>query len=278
MSHGTKMPDLKVVAVASALLMAGCNAGPRSSPLPDLSALEIVDLTHSFGPETIYWPTAEGFVLEADFEGYTDAGFYYAAHSFRAAEHGGTHLDAPVHFAEGMHAADQIPVERFAGNAVVLDVSEKCLDDVDYQVSVSDILEWESRHGEIADGSILLIRTGFDSFWPDRATYLGTAELGPKAVAGLHFPSLHPETAEWLVENRNLKAIGIDTASIDYGQSQLFQSHQVLFARNIPAFENVAGLGRLPATGSFVIALPMKIEGGSGGPLRIVALVPTSIG
>ncbi|MCM3900094.1 MAG: cyclase family protein, partial [Pyrinomonadaceae bacterium] len=103
--------------------------------------------------------------------------------------------------------------------------------------------------------------------------YLGTEERGAEAVAKLHFPGLHPDAARWLAANRSIKAIGLDTASIDFGQSTLFESHRILFDKNIPAFENVANLDRLPPKGFSVIALPMKIKGGSGGPLRIVAIL-----
>jgi kynurenine formamidase len=104
--------------------------------------------------------------------------------------------------------------------------------------------------------------------------YLGTDRRGPEAVAELHFPGLHPDAAGWLVEERSIDAIGIDTPSIDYGQSTVFESHQVLFGANVLAFENVANLEQIPPAGGFVLALPMKIRGGSGGPLRIVAFVP----
>ena len=117
------------------------------------------------------------------------------------------------------------------------------------------------------------MRTGFGKFYPDRKRYLGTDQRGAAAVANLHFPGLDPSAARWLTEGRNIKAIGLDTASIDYGQSKLFESHRILFARDIPAFENVANLDKLPARGFSVIALPMKIKGGSGGPLRIIAVV-----
>ena len=133
---------------------------------------------------------------------------------------------------------------------------------------------WERSNGEIPAGTIVLIRTGYSRLWPDASRYLGTAERGEAAVAKLHFPGLHPDAARWLAESRRPKAVGLDTASIDYGQSTLYESHRVLFERNIPAFENVANLDKLPVKGAFIVALPMKIKGGSGGPLRIVAIVP----
>ena len=190
-----------------------------------------------------------------------------------AAEHGGTHIDAPVHFAEGRNTVDRIPLEQLMGAGLVVDVSRACETNADYQVSAQDFAEWERANGEIPAGSIVIIRTGFGRRWPDRKTYMGTDERGAGAVPKLHFPGLHPDAARWLVANRSVKAVGLDTPSIDYGQSTLFESHRVLFERDIPAFENLAGLERLPAKGFHVIALPMKIKGGSGGPLRVIAVI-----
>lgn len=233
-----------------------------------------VDLTHPFDENTIYWPTAEGFRLKIDAAGTTEKGYYYEANSFCSAEHGGTHLDAPIHFAEGKWTADQIPLERLMGYAAVIDVSKKALKDRDYQVTVADFEAWEKAHGTLPNGAIVLLRTGYGKFWPDRKNYMGTDERGPQAVAKLHFPGLHPEAAKWLVNKRDIYAIGLDTPSIDYGQSTHFQSHVILFEKNIPAFENVANLENLPAKGAWVIALPMHIRNGSGGPLRIIARLP----
>ncbi|HXH18526.1 MAG TPA: cyclase family protein [Chitinophagales bacterium] len=232
-----------------------------------------IDLTHPFDEQTIYWPTSEPFRLDTVFEGVTEKGFYYSAFKYCAAEHGGTHLDAPVHFARGKNSVEQIPVEQLAGEAVVIDVSEKALKDRDYQVSVNDFLNWEKTNGQIPDDAIVLLRTGYGQYWTDKIKYIGTGERGQDAVAKLHFPGLHPGAARWLAGNRKIKAIGLDTPSIDYGQSTLFESHQILFEHNIPAFENVAHLDKLPVKGAFVIALPMKIRGGSGAPLRMVAVV-----
>ena len=233
----------------------------------------VLDLTYAFDANSVYWPTAEQFKLETDFEGVTDKGYFYSAYRFSAAEHGGTHLDSPVHFAKGHLTVDELPLDRLMGTAIVIDVTTKCATNPDYLVSVADFENWEKRNGPIAPGTIVLLRTGFGKFYPDRKKYLGTAERGADAVAKLHFPGLDPQAARWLTQNRSIKAIGLDTASIDRGQSTLFESHRILFDKDIPAFENVANLDQLPVKGFSVIALPMKIKGGSGGPLRIVALL-----
>jgi kynurenine formamidase len=246
----------------------------KTLPATNFPAGKWIDLSYTFDENTIYWPTAEGFHLDTVFAGMTDSGYYYSAFQFCGAEHGGTHIDAPVHFAEGKMPLDQIPLSQLTGQAVVVDVSEQALKNPDYQVSVADFENWEKQHGPIPDKTILLLRTGYGKFWPDRVKYMGTDERGPQAVAKLHFPGLHPGAARWLTEKRNINAIGLDTPSIDFGQSRLFESHRILFEKNIPAFENVARLDQLPATGSWVVALPMNIKNGSGGPVRIAALIP----
>ncbi len=254
------------------VLLVAVGACARPSVTDQLARATWVDLTYPFDSTTIYWPTAKPFRLEVVSAQRTAAGYYYAANNFAAAEHGGTHLDAPVHFAEGRLSTDQIPLARLTGPAVVIDVSNQADADRDFRVAPADLEAWERGHTPIAEGSIVLIRTGWGSRWPDRARYLGTTKTGPAAVAELHFPGIHPDAARWLVTHK-VRAVGIDTPSIDYGQSTTFDTHQILFAADIPAFENVAHLSAVPATGAFVIALPMKIRGGSGGPLRIVAVL-----
>lgn len=254
----------------TSVVIADAVAQRRSTGFP---AGAVVDLSHPFESETVYWPTAGAFKLEKDFEGNTEQGYYYSAYKYAAAEHGGTHIDAPVHFARGRYSVDQIPLQQLMGAAVVVDVTRQAEKSRDYQVTAADLQNWEKHNGRLPPGAILLLRTGFGKYYPDRKKYMGTDERGAAAVAKLHFPGLHPDAARWLVAHRQIKAIGLDTPSIDYGQSTLFESHRILFEKNIPAFENVANLDQLPVKGFTVIALPMKIKGGSGGPLRIIALL-----
>ena len=238
----------------------------------ELSEGKWIDLTYDFSDKTLYWPTANGFKLDTAFNGITPAGFYYEAYNYCAAEHGGTHLDAPVHFAKGKWSVDQIPLEKLTGEAVVIDVSANALKNADYQITIADIEAWEKINGKLKDEVIIFFRTGYGSFYPDAKKYLGTDERGADAVAKLHFPGIHPDASGWLIKNRRIKAVGLDVASVDYGQSKEFKTHQVLYEQNIPGFENVANLDKLPTKGAFIIALPMKIKGGSGAPLRIVAV------
>lgn len=257
------------------LSVAACQQSTESPDAPAFPSGTLVDLTHAFNDSSVYWPTAsQAFELTPEFEGETDAGYYYTAYAFAASEHGGTHMDAPKHFHRGGAAAHEVPLDRLIGPAIMVDVADRARDNPDYRVTAADFEAWEAAHGRIPDGSILLVRTGYGPYYPDRERYMGTAGRGQAAVADLHFPGLHPEAAQWLVDNRAINAIGFDTPSLDYGQSTAFEAHQILFAEGIAGFENVAHLDQLPSRGFYIIALPMKIEGGSGGPLRIVALLP----
>lgn len=236
------------------------------------NAQNIVDLTYAFDENTIFWPTEEGFQLIEEFHGMTEKGYFYSSNKFTTAEHGGTHLDAPIHFYKDRYTADQIPLEKFIGGAIVIDASVKCEADRDYLFGINDFKKWEKENGRIPEGTIVLLKSGYGKYWPDREKYMGTDERGIEAVAKLHFPGLSEEGAKWLVNERKIKAVGIDTPSIDYGQSKYFKSHVVLCRAQTPILENVANLDQLPQKGFKVIALPMKIKGGSGGPTRIIAL------
>jgi kynurenine formamidase len=253
------------------LLLAAC-ATTSSQPI-DLGHSDIVDLTYAFDEHTLYWPNSpSGFELKQLAHGQTPGGYFYSANSFSAPEHGGTHLDAPIHFAEHGRSIDAIPLQQLIAPAVVLDISAKAAADADYRLTAGDIGAWESVHGRIPDGAIVLLRTGWGSRYGNRKAYFG--DDTPGATDHLHFPSFGAEAVRFLVNDRHAGAIGVDTASIDYGQSHDFIVHQIANGANVPGLENVANLERVPARGAWVIALPMKIAGGSGGPLRLVALVP----
>lgn len=263
------MEKYSLLPLLFALVMTSCTPVEQT----DWQDGEWIDLTHEFSEETLFWPTSSTFRLDTVFVGETDTGFYYESYEFCTAEHGGTHLDAPVHFAEGKPSVEAIGLDRLTGYASVIDVSEKVDENRDYQIMVEDIEQWEQTHGELSDGTILLFYTGLSRYWPDAEQYLGTATRGEEALPELSFPGLHPDAALWLVENRKINALGLDTPSLDYGRSERFETHQVLFEDDIPGFENVANLDQLPPTGAYIVALPMKIKNGSGAPLRIAAHV-----
>jgi kynurenine formamidase len=232
---------------------------------------KVVDLTYSLNQDTVYWPNGEGFRHKKIDWKITPGGYWYAAGEFAAAEHGGTHFDSPIHFGQGMTTLDKIPVSKLVGPLAVIDVTAASVKNVDYRATPDDVTAWEKANGTIAPGTIVLFRTGWGKRWPGKKAYLGSDVPGD--VAHLHFPGIAKETAELLVK-RKVDGVGIDTASMDYGPSKDFIVHQVLNKANIYGLENVANAERLPAKGATIIALPIKIEDGSGGPARIIAILP----
>jgi len=256
-----------------ALVVLAGVAAKGSNPGLDLAKARVVDLTHAFDEKTIYWPNSPStFKLTKLADGATEDGYYYRMNSFCAPEHGGTHLDAPSHFAKDGWTADQIPLAKLVAPGVVLDVSKQASSDPDYRLTAADVRAFEKIHGAIPAGAIVLLRTGWGSRWPDRKRYLG--DDTPGETSHLHFPSYGRESAELLVKDRHVAALGLDTASIDYGPSKDFIVHQIANGANVPGLENIANLEEVPEIGAWIVALPIKIAGGSGGPLRIVALLP----
>ena len=259
---------------------AACNTeAPGTSATPpqptgiDLTRARFIDLTHSFDTTTIYWPTsATRFQLDTLSWGVTPGGYFYSAFTLSTPEHGGTHLDAPIHFAAGGHTSDQVPLERLIAPAVVIDITQAAAADSDYRLTAADVAAWEADHGPIPSGAAVLLRTGWSRHWPDRAAYLG--DDTPGDASNLHFPSYGEDAARVLVEQREVGALGADVASIDYGASTDFIVHRIAMAKNVPGLENLTALEQLPPTGAWIVALPIKITGGSGGPLRAVAIVP----
>ena len=256
----------------AAALFAGCSVGGSAPAPPVIDPDRVVDLTYSLGPDTVYWPTAKRFELERVAYGHTEAGFFYAANNLCMAEHGGTHMDAPIHFAEGRATADRVPVAAGIGPAVVVDVRAQAADDPIYRVTVADLRAWEDANGPIPAGAIVVMFGGWGERWPDAARYLGTAQRGD--VAHLRFPAFSAEAARFLVDEREVAALAVDTASIDHGPSQDFIVHQIVHGADTPAFENLANVDRLPPAGATIVALPLKVEGGSGAPARVIAILP----
>lgn len=252
-------------------LLAACGTATRM-PV-DLASATVVDLTHAFDKGTLYWPSSPGgFDLKELSRGLTPGGYFYSAYAISAPEHGGTHLDAPVHFAERGVSVDAIPVRQLIARAVVIDVTSRASADADYRFSLDDLRAWESANGSVPRGAIVLLRTGWGKRYGNRKAYFG--DDTPGATDNLHFPSFGADAVRILVNERGIGALGVDTPSIDYGQSRDFIVHRITAAAQVPGLENVANLEALPVRGAWVIALPIKIAGGSGGPVRIVAVLP----
>lgn len=252
------------------LLLALCLTLSAQQRRPAFDPAKLVDLSYAYDKNTIYWPTSPPFQWKKDAWGKSEGGYWYASGTVTTSEHGGTHIDSPIHFAEGKQSTADIPVQKLAGPAAVIDVSAESAKNPDYLVSPTDIEKWERAHGKLQAADIVLIRTGWGARWPNAKAYLGTDK---RDVAQLRFPGISPEAAKILAA-RKITGVGIDTASIDYGQSKDFQTHRILNGANIYALENVANLDKLPVTGATLIALPIKTAGGTGGPVRIAAILP----
>jgi kynurenine formamidase len=265
---------MKAVRALPLILAIGCAAPPEEPTGLDLSSAQLVDLSYAYDESTLYWPTSpSSFELHELAHGPAPGGYFYSAYSFSTPEHGGTHLDAPVHFSETGRTVAQIPLRQLFGRGIVIDMSDAASRDPDALLDVETVRGWEERNGPIAEGTIVILRTGWGNRWEDGAkAYLG--DDTPGDASNLHFPGYGEEAARFLVEERKVGALGIDTASIDHGPSKDFRVHRLAAARNVIGLENVAQAEELPEKDLWIIALPVKIGKGSGGPVRIVALLP----
>lgn len=258
-----------VIKVAVGIWLIACLA---SSVSAEINEQKLLDLTYTLDEHTIAWPKNKSFTREKTAWGHAAGGYWYASGEFSMSEHAGTHIDAPLHFAEGMQSVDEIPIQNLVGSAIVIDMHEAVNKDRDYRLTRQDVLDWESRHGAIPPGAVVLMYTGWGKRWPDRERYLGSAT--PSDAKTLHFPGFSKEAADFLIAERKIDGIGIDTPSIDYGPSQDFVVHQVINGANLYGLENLANLEKLPPKGAILLALPIKIKGGTGGPVRVLAILP----
>ena len=262
------MMDMKTIFAGLLVMVSASNAVSQ-----ELNSFLLIDLSHSYDQNTLYWPTSTSKFEKHQLDyGVTKKGYFYSSFSVCTPEHGGTHLDAPMHFAREGLSTDQLPLEQLIAPGVVIDVSTQAAKDRNYRLSVADIQAHEQRHGNIMAGSIVMLKTNWSRYWPDAKAYLG--DDTPNDASNLSFPGYGVDAAKLLVEARQVALLGIDTASIDYGASEDFMVHRISASNNVGGLENLTGLDQLPATGFLLVALPMKIAGGSGAPVRVVALIP----
>lgn len=253
--------------VTSLFLLAGANQEP-----PRLNEVDLVDLSHTYDHSTIFWPTSPiGFEHKVLAFGPSGNGYFYSAYTFAMPEHGGTHLDAPIHFSRDAKTVGELPLTDFYAPLAVIDVSEKATADRDYRLAPEDITAYEAKYGTLEPGTAVAVRTNWSRFWPDVEAYLG--DDTPGDASNLSFPGFGVAAAKLLVE-RKVSMIGIDTASIDYGKSKDFAVHVIIAGSNIPALENLTNLAEVPESGAWILAAPMKIGRGSGAPARVVAFAP----
>ncbi len=256
----------------SVLSLAGCGLVKENTPNADrLSGIpsgqtRVVDLTYAISDKLVPWPGDTRW-FEATVNASVEKNGYFTR-SFWMLEHTGTHMDAPIHFPPGTTPVDQIPAKQLFGPAVVLEARADGEKNADYQLPAARVEEWEKRHGRIPAGSIVLLRTGWATRWPDARRYRNQDAQGQ-----MHFPGFSVESAKLLVE-RKISGLGCDTLSVDPGNSRDFAVHRVTLGAGLYHLENLADLSALPEAGSFLIAAPIKLEGGSGGPVRVFAILP----
>lgn len=239
------------------------------------SKKKLIDMTFHFSEESIYWPTDKSFSTTIVYNGISDGGYWYSSNEYAASEHGGTHVDAPIHFSEHGRTIGQIPLQEWIGPAAKIDVTSKALSNRDYQLTVEDIVAWEERHGRIPQGAWVVMQSGIDGrFYPNRKEVLGTEKTGKAAVSELHFPGFSPEAVAFLLAKRTITGIAIDTPSIDPGSSKDFRVHQELCKAQKLALENIANLDKIPESGALLYVIPMFIKNGTGAPARVFAELP----
>ncbi len=226
----------------------------------------VLDLAYAINDRLVPWPGDERW-FEAKVNASVEKDGYFTR-SFWMLEHYGTHLDAPIHFPPGKTPVDQIPPRQFFGMAVLLDVEAEAAADADCVLPATKIDQWEKRHGQIPEGAIVLLRTGWASRWPDARSY-----RNQDASGSMHFPGFSTEAVERLIE-RKVSGIGCDTMSVDCGASRDFAVHHLALGAGLYHLENLADLSELPEKGAFLVVAPIKLEGGSGGPVRVFALLP----
>jgi kynurenine formamidase len=265
----------KLIAAFVLILLAGglMTAQRRRTPARDTlldgiasGRTRVVDLTYALNDRLPKWPgDRRGF--EARENGNLQRDGYFTRHIWML-EHYGTHLDAPAHFVAGQQTVDQIAPQRLFGPAVVIDVTANVRDDVDYRLLPRRIERWERENGRIPQGAIVLLRTGWSNRWPDEERYRNMGRGG-----NMRFPGYSLEAAKVLIE-RGVVGLGIDTFSVDYGRSKEFEVHKLSHGAGLYHLENLADLSALPESGAYLVVAPIKLEGGSGGSVRVFAILP----
>ncbi|XP_035223983.1 isatin hydrolase-like [Stegodyphus dumicola] len=237
-------------------------------------AKRMVDMTYTFDETTLHFPTAKPFELTTNMNGTTPEGFWLQFDEFSSGIHLGTHMDAPCHFSKGGMSVDEIPLSTLIAPAAVIDITERANQNPDEELTIDDLLNWERKTQQNLNGTIVLLRSGWGRRWGNLTAYAGTSE---NDITKLRYPGFSPEAVQWLIDNRNIPGIGIDTFSFDRGISREFMSHRILLGNGKFALENVANMEELPIYGATLYVMPMKIGKASGAPTRIIATFPEVI-
>jgi kynurenine formamidase len=256
LAKGRQASTQRATATGTVAQLAGIAAGRT----------RVIDMTYTINGKLPAWP-GDNRTFEAQVVATPQKEGYFAR-SFWMLEHYGTHLDAPAHFPPGKTTLDQLPISHFFGPAVVIDVRSEAEKNADYRLTSARVKKWEAAHGRIPGGAIVLLRTGWASRWPDQGRYRNMDAQGV-----MHFPGFSVGGAKLLIA-RGAVGLGIDTLSVDYGPSKDFEVHRVDLPAGLYNLENLANLDQLPEIGAYLIVAPIKIEGGSGGPVRVFAILP----
>jgi kynurenine formamidase len=224
----------------------------------------IIDLSHTIDENIPTWPGSTRFRRELR----ADYAHGCRIYDYIQGEGIGTHLDAPAHFVDGGCTIADLKLTELVAPAFVIDVRDAVAKDADYLITQRVVEDWEKQHGLISPGSIFLACTGWSKFWSDEKRYRNSDANGD-----MHFPGFAKDAAETLVA-RKVVGVGIDNLSIDRGLDKKFLAHHVLLGHGLYQIENLTGLEQLPATGSIVFALPIKIKDGPEAVARVIALVP----
>lgn len=264
----------KLISFCALVFLAACQHSSSQSSEDKLAKLfsggmKIIDLTYVLNSTSPAWPgdsDANPFSYTAIA---TQPSGAASLGSYSTVEHYGTHLDAPIHFADNTASVDKINTADLFAPVAVIDVRDKCRDNADYRLTVSDLMNWEEKHGLLPEGAVVMMLTGWGAKWNDQEAYRNQDEQGI-----MHFPGFSVEVNQFLIEERNIKGIGIDNFSVDYGMSANFEAHGITNGAGKYHLENVANLDQLPEAGAYLIVAPIKLEGGSGGQVRIFAVIP----
>ncbi|MGC2107885.1 MAG: cyclase family protein [Candidatus Korobacteraceae bacterium] len=262
------MLNWKAFAVGCTLALTLLLFAQHKPAMPDQNSHRaVIDLTHTLNDRSPNWEGTEKSPYQSSELGNLGRDGYYSR-VFTTQEHYGTHMDAPAHFAAGAWTVDQIPAERLVRPMVILDVRNQAKNDADYEVSLQDVAAWEDAHGQIPDGAVVMAYTGWEDRWNSQKEFRNEQSDGLT-----HYPGFSLEAAQFLVKTRGVVGLGIDTMSVDKGATTTYPVHYFTSAQGVYHLENVANLALVPPAGATIVVAPIKLENGSGGPARVLALV-----
>ena len=263
---GRRLGRRQLLGGAGLALAAGAASAvsPRVRAAAPRSFSRVVDLTHALGPEFPTYDGGSNLALETIVTLAKDG---YNMYRWLLVEHTGTHMDAPIHFGDGVQSADQVPVEHLVVPLVVVDIRAKAQENADAELTPDDLQAFEAAHGPIPEGGCVAMLSGWDA----RA---GGPEFRNADGEGvMHFPGFHVDAAQYLMGERNAVGIAVDTLSLDYGRSGDFATHYAWLPSNRWGLEAVANLAELPPVGATLVVGGPKIKGATGGPSRVFALL-----